>query len=74
MGLSIVENFASRASSACIGVCTALNARYKNHGFASYRLTNVIRAEPDPSLFMVPADYTVKETGIRRMLEAAQRK
>ena len=43
-------------------------------GESSYRLTNVIRAEPDPSLFMVPADYTVKETGIKRMLEASQRK
>lgn len=35
-------------------------------GDTTYRLTNVVRAEPDPSLFMVPADYTVKDTGIRR--------
>ena len=35
-------------------------------GESSYRLTNVVRAEPDPSLFMVPPDYTVKDTGIRR--------
>jgi hypothetical protein len=35
-------------------------------GESSYRLTNVVRAEPDPSLFQVPAGYTVKETGIRR--------
>jgi hypothetical protein len=35
-------------------------------GESSYRLTNIIRAEPDRSLFMVPADYTVRETGIRR--------
>jgi hypothetical protein len=39
-------------------------------GESSYRLTNIIRAEPDPSLFMVPTDYTVRDTGIRRMLEA----
>jgi hypothetical protein len=26
-----------------------------------YRLTNLRRAEPDPSLFSVPADYTIKE-------------
>jgi hypothetical protein len=26
-----------------------------------YRLTNIRRAEPDPSLFQVPPDYTVKE-------------
>jgi hypothetical protein len=36
-------------------------------GESSYRLMNIIRAEPDSSLFMVPADYTVKETGIRKM-------
>ena len=38
-------------------------------GESSYRLTNIIRAEPDRSLFMVPPDYTIKETGIRRMIE-----
>ena len=42
-------------------------------GESSYRLTNIIRAEPDPSLFMVPADYTVRDTGIRRMLEASRK-
>lgn len=42
-------------------------------GESSYRLTNIIRAEPDPSLFMVPPDYTVRDTGIRRMLEASRR-
>jgi hypothetical protein len=36
-------------------------------GESSYRLVNIIRAEPDASLFMVPADYTVRDTGIRRM-------
>jgi hypothetical protein len=35
-------------------------------GDSSYRLININRAEPDPSLFQVPADYTVKETGVRR--------
>ena len=35
-------------------------------GETVYRLTNVVRAEPDPSLFVVPADYTIKDTGIRR--------
>lgn len=42
-------------------------------GESTYRLSNIVRAEPDRSLFMVPADYTVKDTNIRRMLEA-QRK
>jgi hypothetical protein len=38
-------------------------------GESSYRLQNIIRAEPDRSLFMVPPDYTVRETGIRKMIE-----
>jgi hypothetical protein len=41
-------------------------------GESTYRLTNVIRAEPDRSLFMVPPDYEVRETGIRKMLESKQ--
>jgi hypothetical protein len=35
-------------------------------GESSYRLLNIVRAEPDSSLFQVPADYTVRDTGIRR--------
>jgi hypothetical protein len=38
-------------------------------GESSYRLINIIRSEPDVSLFMVPADYTVRDTGVRRMLQ-----
>jgi hypothetical protein len=30
-------------------------------GENNYRLTNIRRAEPDPSLFTVPSDYSVKE-------------
>ncbi len=37
-------------------------------GESSYRLLNIVRAEPDSSLFQVPADYTVRETGIKRNL------
>jgi hypothetical protein len=36
-------------------------------GESTYRLQNIVRAEPDRSLFMVPADYQVKDTNIRRM-------
>lgn len=43
-------------------------------GESSYRLTNIIRAEPDRSLFMVPPDYTVKDTGIRKMDDVSQRR
>ena len=39
-------------------------------GESTYRLTNIVRAEPDRSLFMVPPDYEIKESGVRRMLEA----
>jgi hypothetical protein len=42
-------------------------------GESNYRLTNIVRAEPDRSLFMVPPDYEVKDTGIRRMVEASRR-
>jgi hypothetical protein len=36
-------------------------------GESSYRLANIVRAEPDRSLFMVPPDYTVKDTGVRKL-------
>jgi hypothetical protein len=36
------------------------------NGDATYRLEHIVREEPAPSLFQVPSDYTVKETGIRR--------
>ena len=41
-------------------------------GESTYRLTNIVRAEPDRSLFMVPPDYEIRETGIRKMLESKQ--
>jgi hypothetical protein len=31
-----------------------------------YRLVNILRAEPDPALFQVPADYTVRSRQVRR--------
>jgi hypothetical protein len=36
-------------------------------GETSYRLQNIIRGEPNAAFFQVPPDYTVRETGIRRM-------
>lgn len=42
-------------------------------GESSYKLTNIVRAEPDRSLFQVPPDYTVKETGIRKLEESRER-
>jgi hypothetical protein len=35
-------------------------------GETTYRLTNIDRSEPDPSLFQVPADYKVEEGGFNR--------
>ena len=35
-------------------------------GETTYRLRNILRAEPDPSLFAVPADYTLREGNVRR--------
>ena len=37
-------------------------------GETTYRLQSIVRAEPDRSLFSVPADYTMKESGIREPL------
>jgi hypothetical protein len=34
-------------------------------GESIYRLTNIVRAEPDASLFQVPADYTITESPMR---------
>ena len=35
-------------------------------GETVYRLMNIVRAQPDPALFMVPGDYTIQERGVRR--------
>jgi hypothetical protein len=34
-------------------------------GDTTYRLQSIVRAEPDRSLFTLPPDYTLKESGIR---------
>jgi len=36
------------------------------NGDSSYRLLRIVREEPAATLFQVPSDYEVKETGIRR--------
>jgi hypothetical protein len=41
-------------------------------GETTYRLTNIDRSEPDPSLFQVPDDYTVEEGGFGRRLLPAE--
>jgi len=57
-----------------LGVLVLTRHSDPRSGDSSYRLTNIVRAEPDPSLFMVPPDYTVKDTNVRRPLELSQRK
>jgi len=57
-----------------LGILVLTRYNDPRSGESTYRLTNIVRAEPDRSLFMVPSDYTIKETGIKRMLEASQRK
>jgi len=36
-------------------------------GESVYKLQNINRTEPAASLFEVPSDFTIKETGVRRM-------
>lgn len=36
------------------------------NGETVYRLTSILRAEPDQNLFTVPTDYTVQQRGIRQ--------
>ena len=38
-------------------------------GDTIYRLQSIVRAEPDRSLFTLPADYTLKESGIRPQMK-----
>ena len=41
-------------------------------GETSYRITNIVRNEPDRALFQVPADYTVQDGASIRMLRKDQ--
>jgi hypothetical protein len=41
-------------------------------GESTYQLTNITRAEPDPTMFTVPAGYTMVQGGGRRGPQAAQ--
>jgi hypothetical protein len=35
-------------------------------GEQTTRLTNIRLSEPDSSLFQIPADYTIEESGVKR--------
>jgi hypothetical protein len=58
--------------SADLGVLVYTRHSDPRTGESTYRLINIVRAEPDRSLFMVPPDYEVRETGIRKVLESKQ--
>ena len=47
-------------------VLVLTDRRDPRNGDSSYRLQRVVRGEPAASLFQVPSDYEIKETGIRR--------
>lgn len=55
-----------------LGVLVLTSHKDPRSGESSYRLLNIVRGEPDPSLFQVPADYTIRESGIRRHEPAEQ--
>ena len=55
-----------------LGVLVMTSHKDPRSGESSYRLVNIVRGEPDASLFQVPADYTIKETGVRRLEPARQ--
>lgn len=50
-----------------LGVLVMTSHKDPRNGESSYRLANIVRGEPDGSLFQVPPDYTIKETGVRRL-------
>jgi hypothetical protein len=50
-----------------LGVLVMTDHKDPRSGDSSYRLVNVVRGEPNASLFQVPADYTIKETGVRKL-------
>jgi hypothetical protein len=54
-----------------------ITRRDPRSGETTYRLTNIVRAEPPPDLFMVPADFEVrdvKKLEVTKVLEAAKAK
>jgi hypothetical protein len=55
-----------------LGVLVLTSHKDPRSGESSYRLLNIVRGDPDPSLFQVPADYTIKESGVRRLEPTGQ--
>jgi hypothetical protein len=55
-----------------LGVLVMTDHKDPRNGESSYRLLNISRGEPDASLFQVPADYTIREAGIRKLDQKEQ--
>jgi hypothetical protein len=49
-----------------LGVLLLTDHKDPRTGETIYKLTNIVRGDPDASLFQVPGDYTIKESGVRR--------
>lgn len=43
------------------------------HGETTYRLTNIVRADPSRALFEVPSDYTIKDAAVKIREERHER-
>jgi hypothetical protein len=56
--VSVIEQW----QSAEMGLEVLLKINDPRTGETVHRFTNIMRSEPDPSLFQVPADYTIKDS------------
>jgi hypothetical protein len=66
--LQPIKVVAEQWFSSDLGVLVMTKHSDPRSGETTYRLQSIVRAEPDRSLFIVPADYTLKESGIREPL------
>jgi hypothetical protein len=64
-----IKSVAEQWFSADLQVLVLTKYSDPRQGETMYRLSNIVRAEPDRSLFTVPSDYTFKESGIRERSE-----
>ena len=55
-----------------LGVLVLTRASDPRAGEHTYRLLNIVRAEPGASWFEIPPDYTVKESGVKRLAPAVR--
>ncbi len=56
-----------------LGLAVLITRRDPRSGDTTYRLTNIVRAEPSPDLFTVPRDYQIDDVG-QKLLDLERRK